>query len=237
MRYEIAITGSSRPALYPIFWESLKMLKMKERPKITAYEDVIFPDESKKVKEFIADKVDEYHEFNPNLRLGMVFQNLLNNLHKEYFIYLQEDWKILKEIDVDLCVEILDKNPDIQQIWFPKKLENYTYNKFCDETIQIDDVNFVPYTSWTMIPNISRTKFVRNLWENGELKKHPRPESPMKKYMKGAGLLGKDKRISYILGEKYDEYIEHLGLPSDDGLQFDMRSTKMIERKQKGHSK
>lgn len=237
MKYEIAITGSSRPSVYPIFWESFnKMVKMEGKPKITAYEDVIFRDQSNKVKNYIKPKVDDYIEIQPNRRLGYVLNMILNNVKTQYFVYLQEDWKFLKEIDIDKIIKVMDENPRIKQVWFPKKLQKNTYKSFCGDTINISGCNLVPYNSWAFLPNISRTDFVRDIWKAGEVWKASRPESPFKKALQGKQIIPK-KIVSYILGEKFDEYIQHLGLPSDDGIQFDMRSSKMIERRNKGYKK
>lgn len=223
IRYEIAITGSSRPSLYPIFWESMNdKLKMQEKPKITVYEDVILPKESAKVREYIKPKVDEYHEFKPNMRLGKVFDQLLKRLHKQYFIYLQEDWEFLKEIDIDALVNVMDNNPDIGQIWFPKPLEGKTYRDYCGDPVELNGVHLIPYDSWAFLPHIARTAFVRDAW-NDNMKKEARPESPFKKSLKNQGIIP-EKRVSYILGKRYETHLEHLGWP-------DLSSRKLIEKR------
>jgi len=242
MKIDVAITGSSRPSLYPIFWESFNnMVKFNDTPNITVYEDVIFKDESKKVKKYIEDKVDKYIEINPNKRLGYVFNLLLNNIKTKYYLYLQEDWKFLKEIDIDKIIEVMENNENIKQIWFPKKLQKNTYNTFCGNTIKVDDINLVPYNSWAFLPHIGRTKFVKNTWSiDNTVKQSDRPESSFKKVLlKNIKINQKDfhNAVSFILGEKFDEYIQHLGLPSDDGIQFDLRSKIMIDRRGLGHKK
>ena len=223
MKYEIAITGSSRPSVYPIFWESFnKMVKMKEPSKITVYEDVIIKEKSNEVKKFIEKKVDRYIEINPNKRLGKVFDMLIENIKSEYYLYLQEDWKFLNEIDLDLLIEIMDKNPKIQQIWFPKLLQNDTYNNYCFDTVNFDGVYLTKYISWAFLPHIARTSFVKDLWKKGNVRNHTRPESPFKRVMEKYNI----SDVSYILGKKHDIYIEHLGINR-------LRTREMIERR--GH--
>ena len=223
MKYEIAITGSSRPDLYQIFWESFnKMTMIKGNPKITAYEDVIFPEESLKVRKFIEKKVDNYIEMNSNKRLGYVFDKLLKNLECEYFVYLQDDWRFLKEsyakpgtlnplIDFDLLIDIMDKNTKIQQIIFPKHFDGSTYRNHCGKTIEINGISLTEFKSWAFLPNIARTSFVKNIWSEGELWREVRPESPFKKILKKK----KMNNVSYLLGGQYKEKwtcIDHLGI-------------------------
>ena len=241
MKYEVAITGSSRPSLYPIFWESFnKMVKMSEKPKITVYEDVIFKNESNKVRQYIENKVDRYVEFEPNKRLGYVFNQLLNDVKTKYYIYLQEDWKFLKEIDVDKIIDVMEKNDDIKQVWFPKKLEGKTYKLYCRDVINRNGLNLIPWHRWAFLPHIGRTDFVRDIWSKGKVNSNDRPETPFKKVLLKYIKINQknfNNAVSFILGEKYDEYIQHLGLPSDDGIQFDLRSKIMIERKHQGYKK
>lgn len=231
MKYEVAITGSSRPSLYPIFWESFnKMVKMSEKPKITVYEDVIFKNESNKVRQYIENKVDRYVEFEPNKRLGYVFNQLLNDVKTKYYIYLQEDWKFLKEIDVDKIIDVMEKNDDIKQVWFPKKLEGKTYKLYCRDVINRNGLNLIPWHRWAFLPHIGRTDFVRDIWSKGNIKNNHRPEVPFKHQLRllNIGWIGnegnKNSVVSFILGELHDEYIEHLGLNN-------LKTRTMIERK------
>lgn len=241
MNIDIAITGSSRPSLYPIFWESFnKMVKMNDKPNITAYEDVIFKSESDRVREYIESKVDRYVEINPNKRLGYVFNLLLSEVKTKYYMYLQEDWKFLKKIDVDKIIEVMEDHTNIKQVWFPKRLLKNTYNTFCGDTFDVDGVDLVPYNSWAFLPHIGRTEFVRDIWAKGNVKSHVRPEAPFKKVLLKHVPVNQNSfynSVSFILGEKYDEYIQHLGVPSDDGIQFDLRSKIMIQRRGSGYKK
>jgi len=206
MKYEVVITGSSRPTLYPDLWESFNnMVIMKEKPIITVYEDVILADGSAKVKEFIKNKVDKYIEIKPNIRLGRVFNMLLDNIKCEYFVYLQDDWKFLKKIDIDLLIDIMDKNKNIKQIWFPKKLTQNFFSKQCKVDVKIDGVNFVPFKYWTFLPSITRTSYIKKVWKKGKVWKNNRPESDFRKAM------GERNDVSYMLGKKFDEYVQHLG--------------------------
>jgi hypothetical protein len=219
MKYEITITGASRPDLYKIMWESFnEKVKMREKPKITAYEDVIIGSESKKVENYLKGKVNEFIKFDPNRRLGFVMDRLLKNVKTEYFIYLQDDWKFLKDIDIDLLIEIMDENPNIKQIWFPKLLEAHTFNTFCKDKVEIKGVTLTPYVSWAFLPNITRTSFIRDIYD---VSNEPRPESPFKKTLKRKKMIPYNDTeqidkfnncISYILGERgKTKYLEHLG--------------------------
>ena len=234
-KYEIAITGSSRPSLYPIFWESFhKMVKMREKPKITVYEDVILRAESNEVKKFIKNKVDQYIEIDPYKKLGYVFNELLKNITCEYFVYLQEDWKFLREIDIDALVNIMDKTPNIKQIWFPKFLQDNVIRKFIDDNpIEIDGIWITPYFSWAFLPHIARTSFIKDIWSKGQVWKNERPETGFKRTVKNLEVIKKQGYASYILGRRnphsihrttavtikgahiksrFIEYLEHLGL-------------------------
>jgi hypothetical protein len=83
-------------------------------------------------------------------------------------------------------------------------LKKYTYENFCKEEIELNDITFTPYTAWTFLPSISRTSFVKEIWKKGDVKKHHRPENLFQK------TLYRDD-VSYKLGSKYEVYVDHLG--------------------------
>jgi hypothetical protein len=221
---EIFITGSSRPSVYPIFWESFKeMVKMDCASKVTAYEDVILPKESAKVKKYIKPKVDVYIEINPFKRLGYVYNEILKNVSTKYFLYLQEDWKFLKPIDVDKLIEIMDDNPFIEQIWFPKFMQKNHWKSLTGEILTFKDIKLTEWkgdgkknssSSWAFLPHIVRTNFIRGIYEKANCHNQSRPESLLKKWISNQQQLsGKElyDKISWIFDNE-KEYIQHLGI-------------------------
>lgn len=218
---EVFITGSSRPSIYPIFWESFKkMVKMDCASKVTVYEDVILPIESAKVKEYIEPKIDAYIEI-PFKGLGYIYNEILKKVSTRYFLYLQEDWKFLKPIDVDVLVKIMDDNPFIQQIWFPKFIQGNHWKSLTGEVLTFGDITLTEWqgqkkvssSSWAFLPHIVRTDFIREVYKKANCQNELRPESQLKKWIVGQYQKNKKKynRLSWILDNR-KEYIKHLGI-------------------------
>lgn len=212
---DIFITGSSRPSVYPIFWESFnKMVKMESVSKITVYEDVILPKESVEVRRYIEPKVDVYIETRFK-RLGYIFNEILKNVNTKYFLYLQEDWKFLKPIDIDKLIKIMDDNPFIKQIWFPKFIMEKHWESLTGEILTLKETILTEWqgnkndssSSWAFLPHIVRTDFISEIYKKSKCYTQDRPEGPLKKWLTQQ----KYDRISWILDNR-KEYIEHLGI-------------------------
>ena len=168
---EVLITGSSRPQLFPFFYESFKkMCIIRDTPKITMHEDFVFPEQSKKLVRLVKSKYPEITLDTdiPPRGLGWTLEHyLFNRIQTKYILYLQEDWMFERPIDIDKLVWIMDKNQDINLIFFNKIRNNASINQQKQEMVDYEGYKFCCYHSWTMLPALWRVDFVKKHWPRG----------------------------------------------------------------------
>lgn len=223
MKLEVLITSSSRPQLFPFFWESFKrMCIIREKPKVTVHEDFVFPEESKKVVEYLK-RLNEQRGENiiidhddPPMGLG----NALTHYYKrrveaEYMFYMQEDWEFERPIDIDQILWVMDRNPHINLVFFNKIKNNGSINKQKQQEFVYDGLPMCCYHAWAFLPGIWRTNFVRHHMKNGFAPERPEgnftnrfgnheTRTPVDYVVKNMG--------TYIYGKQGESrYIRHLG--------------------------
>ena len=126
--YEILVTGSSRPQLWPYFWDSVKKMCIMRQPhRVTVHEDFVFPKQSEKVMKY-AQKLQEKGEVDvinsdkPAIGLAETLNRYIvkHRLEADYVFYLQEDWEFERPIDIDQIIYVMDRNPHINLVFFNK---------------------------------------------------------------------------------------------------------------------
>lgn len=220
MRISIVITGSSRPQLYPYFWESVKrMLFLREQPQVIVHEDFVFEKESNEVMKYLGalekeGEVHEIHYHNPAIGLGYTLDFLIRDVVKtDYILYLQEDWEFERPIDIDQMVYVMDQNPNINLIFFNKQLNYATLNGADQPQYTFNGVDMCLYHSWTFLPGIWRMSKVTEKWR-------VRKERPEGYFSNSFGT--HEQRMSveyceknigaYMLGPRGDyRYARHIG--------------------------
>ncbi len=221
-KLEVLITGSSRPQLWPYFWESFKkMCIMRDDPKIIVHEDQVFPGQTAEVVKYCErlkrnQAIDEFDLDAPAIGLGTTIERYLRSsrLNGKYTFYIQEDWEFERPIDIDHITWTMDRHDDINLIFFNKIKNNGSINRQKQEQVDYDGYPYCVYHSWTMLPGIWRTGWVRKHWPRNCTHK---PEGAMTRQF---GL--HDHRTSveycrenigaYIYGRTGEfRYIRHLG--------------------------
>lgn len=216
---EVLITGSSRPQLWPYFWESFnRMCIIREKPKVTVHEDFVFEKQSHKVANLCQNKfagIDVFDYDNPAIGLGRTLTAYLTKrIEKKYVFYLQEDWEFERPIDIDQVIWTMDHFPHINQVFFNKIRNNAVVNKCRQEERTFDKMKCCVYHGFTFNPGIWRTSFVKKYWPTGV---QQRPEGAFQSIF-GTHHQRKDTKYcedrigSYIYGPTGDHrYVRHLG--------------------------
>ncbi len=221
MSLDVLITGSSRPQLWPLFWESYKeMVHIRLPHKVSVHEDFVFPRQSEKVMEYLRalKSKGEIHNINynkPPIGLGpSMTPYIMQKLKSKYMFYIQEDWMFERPIDIDHILWVMDNNPKINMIFFNKiknepviahmKQPEYTYSgmKMC------------LYHAWAFLPGIWRMDFVVKNWQTNAT----RPEG----YFTNTAFGSHERRADvaycennmgvYMYGaQKEFRYVRHIG--------------------------
>ena len=213
---DVLITSSSRPQLFPYFWESFKKMMIIRQPhSVYAHEDFVFPDESKKVMVYLSalkdkNEIQGYHSHFPPIGLGRSMDFMFNNYIKaDYMLYFQEDWQVERPIDVDQLIYVMNENPEVNLIAFNKIRNTKTLNKAPQPQYTYSGVDMCLYHSWTFLPGLWRMNFVRKHWRvrvdrpegyftNAFGNHQQRMDCDYCKKVIGAYMLGKSEDYRYV---------------------------------------
>ncbi len=213
---DILITSSSRPQLYPYFWESFnKMVIYRGKSNIIVHEDFVLEEESKKVVKWIKNNIDcELITHNPPIGLGKALDIIIKNkLKNKYCFYLQEDWEFERPIDLDQILWVMDRNEKINLVVFNKINNIKILNKAVQKEYDYDGLKMCLYHQWSFMPGIWRISHVKKYWKC-------RVERPEGYFTNSFGshaerLSNKfceEKIGAYLYGHQGDyRYVRHLG--------------------------
>jgi len=167
---DIIITSSSRPQLFPYFWESFKKMVHIRCPKrVIVHEDFVLKDESKEAIKYIyglkqKGEIQEYHSDNPPVGLGYSISGLLDKVNTKYVVYLQEDWEFERPVDIDQLIWVMDNNIQVNSIFLNKSKNFKTLNGALQKQYTYSGVEMCLYHQWTFLPGIWRMDHVRKYW-------------------------------------------------------------------------
>jgi len=206
MKVEVVLTSSSRPNFLKQVWSSYEKYICSRNPlKVTFHEDFIKPNLSKKIKRFMEDKVDVFISTNPAKGLGLAMNMLLNRIESKYVLYLQDDCIFEKYVILDDIINVMDDNPKIQQIVFPKKRPMDI--RKTGKHMNFNGLDLTVNDGWAFMPHVFRVEFMKSQWNN-ECKNTKRPETIFGKQLPRKY----QKRQSYFLGKPDDDrVINHAG--------------------------
>ncbi len=217
---EILITSSSRPHLWPYFWESFKKMCIIRQPyRVTVHEDFVYNDRSAKTIKYLEHlkAKGEIHVIDsdtPARGLGFCLNHYIKKrLNSEYVFYMQEDWEFERPIDIDQITYTMNNHPKVNLIFFNKIRNSGVINKAEQRQYTYDGLNCCLYHGWAFLPGIWRLPFVKKHWQNASYK-------PEGNFTNSFG--NHDQRMSvpycennigaYIYGPQGEaRYIRHIG--------------------------
>lgn len=218
---DVLVTGSSRPQLWPLFWESYKKMCIIRAPhKVTVHEDFVYPEQSGKVMNYLAglQKSGDVHTVDYDtipIGLGRTMNEyIMKRFNSKYMFYIQEDWVFERPIDIDHILWVMDNNPKINLIFFNKIKNNPVINKQEQKEYTYSGMKMCLYHAWAFLPGIWRLDFVKKRWQTSTFK----PEG----YFTNAAFGSHETRTSvpycennigaYIYGQQNEfRYVRHIG--------------------------
>jgi hypothetical protein len=211
---DILIMGSSRPKLIPIFWKSVEKMCCIRRPvRVFYHEDWVFPEESKKVEEVVRNLIPDVHYFQhkPRVGLGPAMDYMIKqHIKSKYMFYLQEDWEFEQPVDIDRILWMMDRNDDVNLVFFNKYITYKSINKFPQEHCRKDNVDLCLYPAWTFMPGLWRMPFVRPKWRT----RYQNPEAYFTQVFDNRNdpQWCRKNMGAYIYGRRGEHrYVRHLG--------------------------
>jgi len=221
MSLDVLVTGSSRPQLWPLFWESYKdMVHIRLPHEVSVHEDFVYPEQSVKVLDYLGGlvKKGEIHNIDydtPPIGLGRsMTPYIMKRLKSKYMFYIQEDWVFERPIDIDHILWVMDENPKINLIFFNKIKNDPTINHQKQPEYTYSGMKMCLYHGWTFLPGIWRMDFVRKKWQTNSFK----PEGYFTNTAFGSHEFRADIGYcensigAYIYGQQNEHrYVRHIG--------------------------
>lgn len=220
---EILITGSSRPHLWPYFWESFKKMCIIRRPyKVTVHEDFVYSDRSTKVMQYLnhLKSKGEIHVIDkdvPAKGLGWCLNHYIKkrfDVNKtKYIFYMQEDWEFERPIDIDQIIHTMDTHPETNLIFFNKIRNSGVINKTEQKEYNFSGLKCCLYHGWAFLPGIWRLDFVRKKWQYSSFKPEGAFQNSLGSHDARMNVEYCRKNVgAYIYGPQGDSrYVRHIG--------------------------
>jgi hypothetical protein len=143
------------------------MIFYRDKANILIHEDFVFPKESAEVIKWLEKNIPEAELFRdePPIGLGYTLDTMIRQkLTSKYTFYTQEDWEFERPIDLDQLMWVMDQNPEINLIFFNKIRNLEIINDAPQTEFMFSGMKFCLYHSWTFLPGLWRTDFVKKHW-------------------------------------------------------------------------
>jgi len=194
---DIIRTSASRPDYLKESTENLqKMLKFDGKFRWIIHEDNL----NKNLSKQCADYINECGIYDLNkidtlaIGQGPSLTWLLEQTKSEYVINFEDDFKLLKEVNINALTDLMDIFQDMNQIAFHKRpimhMKKGTGGNpnFYKKAIIRNNIQLVTNPHWSFTPSIFRASFLKSKWRNFNNNVHWQ----MNQVLKGYKTLGRD---------------------------------------------
>jgi len=166
MRIDIIRTSASAPRWIKESTEALKQfLKWSGELRWIVHEDVLNKEASDQCLEYIRENYDLYEAHNPPIGQGHSLTWLLGQSDSKYILNIEDDFKPVREIDLDLCVNLMETCPDrINQICFNKRETMSEKPGFKKAEVKFGDTTLTTNPHWALIPALWRAEYIKPRW-------------------------------------------------------------------------
>lgn len=229
-------TSASRPDFLRTSTEALrKYLKYDGGFRWLIHEDVLNDEWSKQCIDYI----NEVGIYNMSIvdqtpiGQGSSLTFLLEKTESPYILNVEDDYELIKHLDLNPLVELMDTHTEINQIaFFKRRISWKRGNNFIKEQLVINGIPLVTNPHWAFTPALWRASYIKPLWENFNKNIHWRMNDKLKgdisrdsqwvrkntgTYFLGYGLcclkeFGGDKTIEEYTNLDNGYYMSHLGM-------------------------
>ena len=161
---DIIRTGTSRPELLELTTEALQEhLKFDGKFRWIVHEDAVSY-RSDKCMKYIEDcgVYDIYKQDSPAVGQGNSLFWLLDQIKSKYILYIEDDWRLLKDIDLNVVIDTMEKHKDVNQICFNKRAIMKKKQWFAKKEVYKNDIALTTNMYWTFIPSLWRMSYIKD---------------------------------------------------------------------------
>jgi hypothetical protein len=162
---DIIRTCTSRPEVFNFTMDSLrKHLKFSGKMRYIVHEDVV---DIERQEKFNFSECDVVKTDNPPLGQGSSIYWLLEQVQTDIILNIEDDFRLLKDINLDELTNLMNKHKDINQITFNKRPRMDKKFYFTKKKIERDGIPLTTNMYWTCIPSLWRVDFIKNKISKG----------------------------------------------------------------------
>lgn len=165
-RIDIIRTSASRPDLLERTTESLiKNIKYSGELRFILHEDVICKKRSNKCLEYAKDTCYEIVKMdNPPVGQGNSLDWLLKQTDTEFVLNWEDDFELVRELNLDKVVDLMNHGCNINQICFNKRATMAEKPDFKKKQIWIANDVLTTNPHWALIPALWRMSYIMPKW-------------------------------------------------------------------------
>ncbi|OGS40487.1 MAG: hypothetical protein A3K77_00640 [Euryarchaeota archaeon RBG_13_31_8] len=221
MVLDIMRLSASRHELLYRSTESLKNnLQFNGKIRIIFHEDVLNEAASNKCIQIAQENnFDIIKSDKPNIGHGASLNWLLKQVTSKYVLNWEDDQELIRDLDLDRIIFIMDKHPDkINQVAFHKReIEKHHYDWVAEE-IELENTKFVTNPHWAYVPALWRAEYIKPRWLGSNSGNHHWEQNAhLKKVhidsgeMKSAKWVLENTKTFYFGKVGEPAYVKHIG--------------------------
>lgn len=164
-KIDLLMTSASRPNYLDITMYTLHKHLKNVDIRYILHEDIVKKEESHLLLRTVGESFDIIRVTNPAKRLFHAIREGLKLVESKYVLKWEDDWILLRDIDIGKIIKIFEKDNSVNQVMFNKQM-----NIGCGihKEVNKGEVTLVPfYNEWGMGPGIWRTDYIREKWIDG----------------------------------------------------------------------
>jgi len=159
---DIIRTSTSRFEVFELTTEALRHhLKFSGTLRWILHEDVISDGRSKRLLEYAKDKYDIIKSDSPSIGQGSSLKWLLSKTNTKYVFLIEDDWRLIRDLDVDMMLKLMEDNKDINQLC-PNKRATLPRrgDTFTKKEVKRSGYWLTTNPYWTLVPSLWRMSYI-----------------------------------------------------------------------------
>jgi hypothetical protein len=165
---DVFITSASRLDCLKETIDTMKAnLITSKKFRIILHDDVVKIKESEAVEDWALNsgEIDMFIKTAPAKRLGSAITKCLPLIETELFLKWEDDWRFLKEVNLDEILGVMQNNLHINQVsfnaWDNEPIKHDIYRP----VFGYDNIKLTQIQEWIVGVSVTRTSFIKSKWK------------------------------------------------------------------------
>ena len=169
MQIDLMVDSASRPDLLQIAVESLKKnLKFSGKIRYMLHEAVLNEELSNQCLRYAESLClfDIIHKERRPKGEMVSIGTILEKVEAPWFIHWEDDHELTRELDLDMCVDIFEKCPKVNQLTFNKRDTMTEVAGWVKKEVEYEGYKLTTSPHWRISPAIWRMSWIKPRWQS-----------------------------------------------------------------------